>query len=201
MRRVISDDGTSYAGAAVEYRDIPEPRPRVMPLQKPHRSQQVVSTPWSLIHYVEKRWGKITWDLAATAGNCKTRLPTGLLVNREARYGPGARHENALKMNWSLKRGTLWLNPPFGDIGPWAEKCATTELAPDSRIVLLVPASVGSIWWAYCVDKRSDIQFLRPRVIFRKHKQGYPKDLALCVYGSLKTHSYTCVRWDGKEDK
>lgn len=171
-------------------------KPRRMPRQKPHRSTQVVATPWELIDYAEERWGKITWDLAATRKNCKVRFPGfEKQVDRNARYGPGARHEDALKMNWAKKKGTLWLNPEFGQINVWAQKCAETQLRADSRILLLVPASVGSNWWADFVDQRSDVEFLRPRVKFVGHKQGYPKDLALCVYSGLHSHSYTCVRW------
>jgi phage N-6-adenine-methyltransferase len=177
-------------------------RARVMPPQKPHRSIQVVSTPWALIDYVESRWGKLTWDLAATAGNCKVRFPGfEKTVNRDARYGPGAPFEDALRMNWGRKKGTLWLNPEFGNIAPFAEHSAETQLHPNSRIVMLVPAAVGTLWWANFVDKKADVEFIRPRVVFRKHKQGYVKDLALCVYNHLRTHSYSCARWDGKKDK
>lgn len=172
-----------------------EPKPRKMPRQKPHRSKQDVSTPWELIRYVESRWGEITWDLAATHGNCKVR------GNRDARYGPGAKHEDALKMNWGKKHGTLWLNPRFGNIAPFAKKCAETELWPETRIVMLVPAAVSTLWWVRYVDQKADVEFIRPRVKFRGHKQGYIKDLALVAYSGLKTHSYSCTRYDGKEDR
>ena len=62
---------------------------RVMPAQKPHRSVQVVETPWEFIDAVEKRFGKIVFDLAATLDNCKVRKPA--FKKGYYHYGPGSR--------------------------------------------------------------------------------------------------------------
>lgn len=179
-------------------------QPRVMPKQKPHRSVQIVSTPWPLIDYVEAQYGRITWDLAATAKNCKVRRATRVigkrLVDDSRRFGPGARHEDALKRNWARKKGTLWLNPEFSNIAKWVKKAAETEFTVETKLVMLIPASVGSNWWAEHVHQRALVEFIRPRVKFRGHKQGYPKDLALLIYGGIGEHGYSCRRWDGKED-
>ena len=58
---------------------------------------------------------------------------------------------------------------------------------------LLVPASVGSNWWMHWVHQRASVRFLNPRVTFIGHAQGYPKDLALCVYDGK--FGYECWRW------
>jgi phage N-6-adenine-methyltransferase len=158
--------------------------PRQMPAQKPGRSVQVVETPWELIDAIESRWGAITFDLAATAQNCKVRhFP-------EMRFGP---EEDSLTREWTSLLGNLWLNPPFGGIEPWAKKCFVS-LGPERRIFFLVPASVGSNWWAKWVHEKAAVKFLGPRVTFVGHTQGYPKDLALCIYSDEKP-GYECWRW------
>lgn len=165
---------------------------RQMPKQKPGKSEQVVVTPWELVDAVEARFGKLRFDLAATRENCRVRRDYGY----PCWYGPDSPvGRDSLKKNWSKRKGLCWLNPPYGNIAPWAQKCAELEPRVGRSVFLLVPASVGSNWWAEFVDRRCDVYFLGPRVVFEGHRQGYPKDLALCHYNGLGTHSYECWRW------
>lgn len=158
----------------------------VMPKQKPHRSEQVVVTPFALITAVEKRFGRITFDLAAGKANCRARS-TGKFYSEA---------DDSLKQEWYLLKGNLWLNPPFGDIAPWAKKCAATGLSNHGvHVLFLIPASVGSNWWAEHVDKKADVYFLSPRVTFVGHSSSYPKDLALCRYHRSTKGLYECWRW------
>ena len=138
-----------------------------------HRSEQSVSTPKDLIDAVVGRFGPISWDLAAEPTNAKA--PRWL--------GPGGIHEDALKVAWhTLAHGeNLWLNCPFGDIRPWVEKCAE-ESRSGARILLLVPASVDSNWYADFVHRKAMVHALSPRVRFDGHKTGFPKPLVLAVY-------------------
>lgn len=168
--------------------------PRVMPVQKPGKSEQTVETPWELIDAIEGHYGPMTFDLAATRENCKVRTkPRGLLYKpTDMRYGPGSRFgHDALKEDWNdLVAGNFWLNPPYGSIAPWAERCS---LQKKGKIFFLIPASVGSNWWASFVDTVAEVRFLSPRLTFVGHTASYPKDIALCVYGSQP--DYTCWRW------
>lgn len=138
------------------------------PRQKPGRSEQVVGTPEEFIMAVEERFGHLSVDLAATAENAKAPF----------HIGP---ESDSLKQKWNLYDGNLWLNPPFGHIKPWVKKASKT--IPSGRILVLVPASVGSNWFADHVWGRARVYFLRPRMMFVGHTAGYPKDLMLLVYG------------------
>lgn len=162
---------------------------RVMPIQKPGKSVQEVGTPRAFLDAVEERFGKLAWDLAADESNHVT----------EGWSGPGSakQPDSLLGAWWALPPGLLWLNPPFGNIGEWAAKCAGWRDLPgpgwQQRIALLVPASVGTNWFAEYVDGRALVLFLRPRLTFVGHTAPYPKDLMLVVYGEKP--GYECWRW------
>jgi phage N-6-adenine-methyltransferase len=163
---------------------LPMTAARFMPEQKPGRSAQEVGTPRAFLDAVEKRFGPLKWDLAADESNHVT----------ERWFGPGAPGEDSLTCSWWMcPPGLLWLNPPYGNIGPWAAKCAS--IVDPHRIAFLVPASVGSNWFAEHVDGKALVLFLRPRLTFVGHTQSYPKDLILAVYGEKP--GYECWRWRG----
>jgi hypothetical protein len=48
---------------------------------------------------------------------------------------------------------------------------------------MLVPASVGSNWYAEHVHGKALELYLHPRIIFVGETIGYPKDLSLFVFG------------------
>lgn len=145
-----------------------------MPEQRPGRSTQEVGTPPELVTAVERRFGALRFDLAANEDNA---ICTGWL-------GPGSDYAtDAFSVDWAgmWTRGYAWLNPPFDDIAPWARKCVLS--ARDGAFVLmLVPASTGSIWYARYVQGHARVIPLAPRVTFLGHDTPYPKDLILCVY-------------------
>lgn len=159
----------------------------VMPVQKPGRSEQIVCTPPEFIEAVTKRFGGIGWDLAALAENSVMRN-----TNRAAYFGPDhANEENrdSLKVSWG-SAALQWLNPPFGNIAPWAEKAASCG----SRVAMLVPASVGSNWFRDHVHGKAFVLALSPRLKFVGHASSFPKDLMLCIYG-LGVHGFDVWRW------
>lgn len=147
----------------------------MMPKQKPGRSVQDVGTPEEFIMAVEAKFGNLSVDLAATSRNAKA----------PAWISP---EENSLKKKWRFG-GNLWLNPPFGNIRPWVAKCdrfTRDAKAPmGQRILVLVPASVGSNWFAEHAWEKARIFFIRPRLQFVGHDAGFPKDLMLMVYGMM----------------
>ena len=82
--------------------------------------------------------------------------------------------------NWYAPGGLIWCNPPYGKIGPWvamAAKCPTP-------VAVLIPAAVGTNWWADHVHGKAAIYLFRPRLTFQGHTAPYPKDLALLIYGA-----------------
>lgn len=143
---------------------------RTMPKQKPRRSEQVVCTPKEFIRLVCVRLGcKFFIDLAALKSNaiCNNYITP---------------EEDSLSCLWKehIPEWTwAWLNPPYANIAPWVKKASKSN----RKIVVLVPASVGSNWWRDHVHEQAWVLFLNGRITFEGHKAGYPKDLALLVYG------------------
>lgn len=146
----------------------PKRAKRTMPQQRPGESEQVVGTPPEFLIAVEHRFGPIAFDLAATPQNAVARS----FFTEE---------RNSLVQNWSRIHGNLWLNPPFENIDPWAEKCARERFAARWTL-LLVPASIGANWWRDHVLNKGMV-FGIPRLTFVGHTQTYPKDLACIAYG------------------
>lgn len=144
------------------------------PKQKPGKSKQDYGTPWELIRAVERRFGSISVDLAATPDNAK--VPSFITPEN-----------NSLNIPWSTRfPGCLgWLNPPFADIDPWAAKCLAEASSPGGfRVVMLTPASVGSNWFRNHVHRNALVLALSPRITFEGTKDPYPKDCMLSVFGT-----------------
>lgn len=163
---------------------------RKMPAQRPGLSFQGVGTPREFLDAVQGRFGAIGIDLAAVASN---RVVGSYL---------GPDHDvpwrrNALsaecQWNWGAIAGLRWLNPPYDRIEPWAAKCAEQSTIGPARIAMLVPASVGSNWFAEHVFGKALVLFLRPRLTFVGHATPYPKDLMLAVYA--EPPGVECWKW------
>jgi phage N-6-adenine-methyltransferase len=153
-----------------------------MPLQKPGRSKQDYGTPRAFIAAVERRWGPLAFDLAASSENHKA-----------PKYFTEA--DNSLKQDWFKLDGLLWLNPPFSNLEDWAEKCYQEQDA-GAKIIMLTPASVGSNWYAkHCFDAAHTV-FIRPRLTFEGCTDPYPKDCMLTVWGFVDELPGHCSIWD-----
>jgi len=155
-----------------------------MPAQKPGKSRQDYGTPEAFINAVIKRFGPLACDLAATRENSKAPYL----------YKPSM---DSLKYPWAISfpTGNLWLNPPFENIGVWAEKCALESLKRAGSILFLTPASIGTEWFAQWVEPYAHVIGLRPRLTFEGCKDPYPKDLILSVY-SAGLRGFSTWRWD-----
>lgn len=149
------------------------------------KSKQDYGTPISFICAVEDRFGPLVHDLACTNANAKA--PSGYYLDGGW---------DALKEPWAFQhpRGNLWLNPPFADIAPWAEKCAA-ESNRHGLIFLLTPASIGSNWFANHVNGKAMVLGLAPRLTFEGTNDPYPKDLMLSVFG-MGLKGFDVWRWD-----
>jgi phage N-6-adenine-methyltransferase len=153
---------------------------RKMPAQKPGKSKQDYATPWEFIDAVEKRFGRMTFDLAATGHNYRVRVE---YLSFKHYFTPEI---DSLAQDWKKLRGNLWLNPPYGHIDPWAKKCAETTPVTTSicgrRIFFLVPASIGANWFADHVFQKARVIALQGRLSF-DGVSPYPKDCMLAVFG------------------
>lgn len=157
-------------------------------------SKQNYRTPDDFMEAVRKRFGRISWDLAAESSNAQ----------HEHFY---SEQDDAFKFHWhqikdedheSRNEGWLWLNPPFSGIEPWAEKCAA-EVKQGAKILFLVPAAIGSNWYWGHVAPNAHVLALRQRICF-DGKNPFPKDLLLCVFhAGLK--GFQPWDWKGKRSK
>lgn len=113
---------------------------------------------------------------------------------------------DSLSQDWrQITGGNSFLNPEYSNIEPWAKKCAETfgvfdqnykgpSIVDINPILLLIPAAVGSNYFKDYIDYKAAVKFLSPRMTFKGHKDPYPKDLILAVYGMGAT-GYECWRW------
>lgn len=150
------------------------------------KSKQTYQTPRDFLDAVEAKFGRITWDLAALQQNAVGTWND----HKDAPYfgpsHPRPSHRNALSPDciWPTV-GVNWLNPPFDDIAPWAEKCAAWKPEGMSVTLLLTPASVASNWFAMHVHRKAFVMPLSPRLTFVGETHPYPKDLMLSVFSNF----------------
>lgn len=138
-------------------------------------SRQDYITPPDFIAAVQNRFGSINCDLAASKENAHGPM----WIDKD--------HDSlSEQVSWHKIPGILWLNPPFSDITPWAEKCAS-EGSRGAKILFLTPASVGSNWFMNFVFPFAHVLFLNGRIKFVGCKDYYPKDCMLSCYGFVKT--------------
>lgn len=139
-----------------------------MPAQKPGKSFQAYATPKDFLAAVERRFGVVRTDLAASSDNAVAPEYFNEL-------------QNSLVQDWTALKGVAFCNPPFADLAPWAEKLSTVR---DRRAwtLLLTPAAVGSEWVADHVLDKALMLLLAPRLCF-DGKNPYPKDLILICAG------------------
>ncbi len=147
------------------------------PAQNPGHSKQDYETPPDFFAAVEGLLGRrFDVDLAAKETNKKVAR----FVSPE---------QDTFKVPWSTDfAGCLaWLNPEFGDIAPYAERCMQHAGTNGLQIVMLTPASIGSNWYAEYVHDKALIIGIRPRLTFVGASDPYPKDLMLSLFGFGET--------------
>lgn len=114
-------------------------------------SPQGYRTPPELLAAVEKRFGKITFDLACTSADCVAEYGFMIDTGFDAFVEPWCR---------AIGDGLGWCNPPWKDAGRYARLAAesgcrvllNTQLAPDAN------------WYAEHVHGKALVLALNPRV-------------------------------------
>lgn len=154
----------------------------VMPLQKPGSSRQDYQTPPEFYKALCVKLGvsQCVIDLAASRDN-------SLCANY---YN---KEEDALTQSWSFE-GWAYCNPPFGDIAPWVEK-AYVESQKGAHVAMLLPASVGSNWYANWGHGKAHVLFVSPRLTFVGCEAPYPKDVMVLLYMKYVRGGYECWNW------
>lgn len=162
---------------------------RNMPPQRPGLSRQDVQTPANFLAAVKKRLGitEFVRDLAASSEN--TAADEYFSIENDA-----------LTQSWQHQtRGWQWLNPEFNDLVPWLAKAAI-ESALGAHIVVLVPAGVGANWYRDHVNGKAYVLLLNGRLKFVGHKDFYPKDCLLLVYGPERFVGSEVWTWGERKD-
>lgn len=147
-------------------------------------SKQDYGTPQPLVDALGRLFClPVDIDLAATSENTKAPL----FITPE---------EDSLTVPWFERFGKrlCFLNPPFSDIEPWAEKCFC-ESRRGLRILFLTPASVDSNWWDAHVHHVAKVLFIQPRIKFVGAKDPYPKPCTVSCFGLDLPDWYQPWRW------
>jgi len=160
------------------------------------KSSGDIWTPWEFIRAVEKKFGPLAVDFAAS-GPVSAKAPVWLTPKQDA-----------FTYNWANLLacagdglGLGWLNCEYGDIAPWAKKCAM-EAERGWKGFLLVPGSIGANWYWNFVEPFADVWSVG-RMVFDNcfNKDGkpittpYPKDLILCHYHERYARPQRMRRW------
>lgn len=156
-------------------------------------TKQDYRTPKEFIDAVAVRFGRPTFDLCATDGE--------QIDGVDYWFSP---EMDSLKQSWADLRTpseddptprVVWLNPPFKNIEPWAKKLVSECRLLKRWTLMLVPASIGTAWFAEHIQGKALVLGLSPRLTFGGCDAPYPKDLMLvCVgYGVV---GFDTWRWD-----
>lgn len=80
---------------------------------------------------------------------------------------------------------TVWVNPPYSNPAPWVEHAAK-EAQAGARVVMLLPAATGSVYWQSWVwPCAHEIRFLpgRIRFLWQGEPAGTPRfESAIVIY-------------------
>lgn len=127
------------------------------PYSKPEAGQQDYRTPPDFLSRTARKFGvQLTFDLACTSQDFIASSLDGF------RHDQG---HDALASAWPrMPDGeAAWCNPPFSRSSAFARVASES---PHCRTLMLIPASVGSNWFAEHVAGRALVVFLRPRLTF-----------------------------------
>lgn len=135
----------------------------------PKGSIPVQESSLDLISAIEKVFGPLTLDLAATDRDHKA--PRWI-----------SPEQDTFKMNWAeeIGDGLGWLNPP-PELGleNWMEKCAE-EGKRGARFLVIVPAEIDGDWYWDFVAPTALVYVLTPRMSY----QGEPTPLIVSAFNA-----------------
>lgn len=100
--------------------------------------------------------------------------------------------DNSLIQDWHRINGWLWLNPPYGrNLKLWIKK-AHEEMEKGAMICMLIPASVGTLYWhEYIINRVNKIYFFKGRIQFitqdNKKMAGAMYDSALVEFQKVQS--------------
>jgi len=135
-----------------------------MPPQKPGLSKQDYHTPKAFLAAVKRRWGidQFAHDFAADASNT---VATHFWDEQDDSLSKSPDSWAMAIWRTGMVNPWGWLNPPFGNIAPWASLAMQTGQL-GGRLFLLVPAGIGANWYRDWVDGYAHVLALNGRLCF-----------------------------------
>lgn len=131
---------------------------------------------------------KNDWETPANVLEAVRRIaPIGLDPCTTADNPVGAKkfytpEHNGLELSWQ-GFGLCWVNPPYGrQIGPWAEKIATSA-AWGVEIVALVPSRTDTKWFHRLMYACDTVLFWKGRLTFDGAPAPAPFPSVVCYLG------------------
>ncbi len=83
------------------------------------------------------------------------------------------KEDDALKKDWTIFKGWLWCNPPYGrNELKYFYKKADEEAQRGAKIIMLAPVNTSTIAFHKHVYKKYEIEFLEGRIKFVGAKSG-----------------------------
>lgn len=146
-----------------------------------YKTKQNYKSPQELRDNVERRFGRIKFDLAANQFNHVV----------DNWYGPDSKLcTDTFNTPWP-KKGLNWLCPEFQDISPYCIK-AYAESLSGSRIAMLIPTFTSTQWFDKYVHGKCYIMFLTPKIKFDDTTITCTH-MMMCMYGYPA--GYECWNW------
>jgi phage N-6-adenine-methyltransferase len=126
-------------------------------------------TPINIIQDLEKRYGKFTLDVCASAENAKCE-----------RYF--TKEQDGLKQSWQGE--ICWMNPPYGrtETGKWVEKADCECQTGNCIVFAILPARTDTKWFHEHVYKKYSFALLKGRVKFVGAKHGAPFPSMIVIF-------------------
>lgn len=131
-------------------------------------------TPPEVLEPIYEHFGEIGLDPCSD-----TREPHTVWAKQHywRRWNRGG--DNGLSESWD-NHGLVYVNPPFSNVAPWAEKAAKEG----DEVILLVPCRTGAVWWQTWVAPADVILFWKGRLTFVGAKNTAPFHCALVYWGT-----------------
>lgn len=94
--------------------------------------------------------------------------------------GPTGSPADGLAHEW---RGSVYVNPPFGELAAWAEKCALEHRAHGAEVILLLPSRTDTAYWHEHLSAAALLCLWRGRMKFVGAPASCPFPVTLAYFG------------------
>ena len=131
-------------------------------------------TPQEFFELLKKEYGEFDLDPCCTKETAKADW----YITKE---------EDGLSADWE-DADYVFVNPPYSEVGKWAEKCFNEATENLRRVVLLVPSRTDTKWFhEYVLPYATEVRFVKGRLKFSNSKNSAPFPSMVVVFDYLKS--------------